>query len=182
MRLYAEGCDFFKKQGLSLTEFTGKSRKSTTAKYLEAYHEALLKKHAYHDYMELSAISQMETHIKAALDYAKEESQKTIKLQAEHERLEAYYELAQSYLTEAEIAAARSLGSTADQLGKLIETRHEEKHQGEAIDISCCDECDTYTIGDRRCSCGNRRISASAEIWYSTSEKKAYVSFNTEPY
>lgn len=34
---------------------------------------------------------------------------------------------------------------------------------GTLMQINSCDECDTYTRGDRRCTCGNRRISCYAE-------------------
>lgn len=33
------------------------------------------------------------------------------------------------------------------------------KLEGETIEIDCCDECSHWTVGERRCSCGNRRIS-----------------------
>jgi hypothetical protein len=33
-----------------------------------------------------------------------------------------------------------------------------------ALDNNIC-ECESYTIGEKRCSCGNRRISAFAEYF-----------------
>jgi len=32
-----------------------------------------------------------------------------------------------------------------------------DKLEGE-VDIDCCDECSTWVVGEKRCSCGNRRI------------------------
>ena len=34
---------------------------------------------------------------------------------------------------------------------------------GTEVDISCCSECSSYTMGNHRCDCGNSRISAYPE-------------------
>ncbi len=39
----------------------------------------------------------------------------------------------------------------------------ENVKDGDIVDISCCSECDTYVQGERRCSCGNRRIDTLVE-------------------
>jgi hypothetical protein len=30
--------------------------------------------------------------------------------------------------------------------------------EGKTIEIKCCDECSKWTVGEHRCSCGNRRM------------------------
>lgn len=40
-----------------------------------------------------------------------------------------------------------------------------EYQDGEEIDIDCCDDCSIWIKGERRCSCGNRRI-----YWESTGD------------
>lgn len=52
----------------------------------------------------------------------------------------------------------------------------------EAIHIECCDSCDTYTPGEHRCNCGNRRISMHVEITYFARTNESYVTLNTEAY
>ena len=34
---------------------------------------------------------------------------------------------------------------------------------GDEIEISCCNECSTWTVGERRCSCGNVRVELAIE-------------------
>jgi hypothetical protein len=36
--------------------------------------------------------------------------------------------------------------------------------EGTEMDIKCCDECSTWTVGERRCECGNRRIDLTVEF------------------
>ena len=45
----------------------------------------------------------------------------------------------------------------ADNIAREIFAK-ENIIDGEEHEISCCDECNTATVGERRCSCGNRRI------------------------
>lgn len=42
---------------------------------------------------------------------------------------------------------------------ELEENKHLESRHGETIDFDQCDDCDKWTVGERRCSCGNRRVS-----------------------
>lgn len=35
--------------------------------------------------------------------------------------------------------------------------------EGTEMDIKCCDECSTWTVGERHCECGNRRIDLCVE-------------------
>ena len=41
---------------------------------------------------------------------------------------------------------------------------------GSAMTVDCCDECDSWTVGEHRCDCGNRRIYMEVEgsfgKWY----------------
>lgn len=39
----------------------------------------------------------------------------------------------------------------------------ENYSDGTEIDIGCCDNCDSWTVGERRCSCGNRRVDLTVE-------------------
>lgn len=39
----------------------------------------------------------------------------------------------------------------------------EQYPDGTEMEISCCSECSQWTVGDRRCSCGNRRVSLTVE-------------------
>lgn len=38
-----------------------------------------------------------------------------------------------------------------------------ETIEDKTIGITCCDYCTDYTVGDRRCSCGNRRVCIEIE-------------------
>jgi hypothetical protein len=54
--------------------------------------------------------------------------------------------------------------STNEELFKSIEEierenfRNKEYPDGKEVDISCCQECSSWTVGNHRCSCGNRRM------------------------
>jgi len=51
-----------------------------------------------------------------------------------------------------------------DEVNEILGARwlDEQYPVGTLMQINSCDECDTYTRGDRRCTCGNRRISCYA--------------------
>lgn len=55
---------------------------------------------------------------------------------------------------------------------KIEEYRKENLPDGKIIHIDCCDDCSEYTIGERRCSCGNVRVDIVVEeghggkIWH----------------
>jgi hypothetical protein len=83
-------------------------------------------------------------------------------------------------MTPEELKTATALGATTEQLEMLIKERYAQSQMGENIGISCCQECDDYTMGEHRCSCGNRRISATAEGYYSNGEYQLYI--ETEAY
>lgn len=54
--------------------------------------------------------------------------------------------------------------STNEELIDLIEEKERENFRnknypdGTEIDQSCCQECSSWTVGEHRCSCGNRRM------------------------
>lgn len=46
---------------------------------------------------------------------------------------------------------------------KLAEWVAENYPDGKEVDHSCCSECSTWFVGERRCSCGNRRMYLQVE-------------------
>ncbi len=96
------------------------------------------------------------------------------------EKLQAILKLAEKYMIAEELKTAKALGTTTEQFEKYLTEIYLLARNGETISISCCDECEEHTIGDNRCSCGNRRIDASAEAFYYNGEY--HLTINAEPY
>lgn len=73
------------------------------------------------------------------------------------------------YLAYAENNEIDIEGLTDSQIRTKIEDIAGNKYleeyynKGETLKIDACDECDTYSYGDYRCSCGNVRISMTVE-------------------
>jgi hypothetical protein len=59
--------------------------------------------------------------------------------------------------------------STNDEFFDLIDNQAREKWieenypDGTELDIECCHECSSWTVGEHRCSCGNRRMELYVE-------------------
>lgn len=66
-----------------------------------------------------------------------------------------------------------SVGNEADGAFRLVTGRAEEEmvKNEEVLYHKCCDDCSEWTITDRRCSCGNRRMSLT---WDGTFEEYFY--------
>jgi hypothetical protein len=64
-------------------------------------------------------------------------------------------------------------GNEAEAAFRLVTSRlvAEMVENEEEIDIDCCDECSSWTVTDRRCSCGNRRMELT---WTGTFEDPTY--------
>jgi hypothetical protein len=154
--------------------------KKTTAKYLDAINIKLLEKYRYDDYTESQQISNMDSAIKIAIQKASDTEKETERKKLEAQKIFILLETAKKYLTPEEIQTAIALNATNEQLESLLEKRYEDSRMGETIEISCCSECDEYEMGERSCSCGNRRISAYAEGYYTSTEYEIYL--NTEAY
>jgi hypothetical protein len=174
--IYEEIISFLATKGLPTWEYTGKKMTKTTPKFLNEINLKLSEKYRYNDYGSINEISNMEKNIKASLEYtAKIEREKLAKEQ-ESSRLSAILKTAEKYMTPEELKTAIALGATTEQLEMLIKERYTQSQLGETIRISSCQECDEYTMGENRCSCGNRRISAEAEGYYSNGEYQLYIS------
>lgn len=73
---------------------------------------------------------------------------------------------------------ASDFASVADYVSAIREASREAfaaTLDGEEISISCCSECSSWTVGERRCSCGNRRVSLSVEWLASIKEWYYYA-------
>ena len=74
-------------------------------------------------------------------------------------------------LFQASVAKAESFGvnpmdsNVVELVQGVAEARFiaEEYPDGQLMDIDCCSECDTWIIGEHRCSCGNRRMYLTVE-------------------
>jgi hypothetical protein len=178
--LYEEISAFLTSKGLPTWEYTGKKMTKTTPKYLNEINLKLTEKYRYNDYRENQEISHMEKYIKLALEKRAQSEREAKAKEAESTRYSAILKTAEKFLTTEELKTAIALGATPEQLEMLIKERYTQSQLGETIGISCCQECDEYEMGERRCSCGNRRISATAEGYYSEGEYKLYI--ETEAY
>lgn len=178
--LYEEISAYLTSKGLPTWEYTGKKMTKTTPKYLNEINLKLLEKFRYYDYTESQQIALTEKYIKLALEKRAQTEREAKAKEAENNRYSAILKTAEKYLTAEELKTATALGATPEQLEMLIKERYTQSQLGETIGISCCQECDEYEMGERRCSCGNRRISATAEGYYSEGEYKLYI--ETEAY
>ena len=178
--LYEEIKSFLLSKGLREFEYTGKKMTKTTAKYLTAIYDSLHSKFSCDDWRLVSDISNMEKCIKAALERKEKDEREAKRKSDESKFYSIVLETAKKYLTPDEINAAIALNATREQIENLVKDRYEASRIGETISISCCQECDDYEMGERRCSCGNRRISAYAEGYYSNDEYQLYI--KTEAY
>lgn len=178
--LYEEISAYLTSKGLPAWEYTGKKMTKTTPKYLNEINLKLAEKYRYNDYREIQDISLMEKYIKLALEKRAQSEREAKAKEAESNRYSAILKTAEKYLTPEELKTATALGATPEQLEGLIKERYTQSRMGETIGISCCQECDEYEMGEHRCSCGNRRISATAEGYYSEGEYKLYI--ETEAY
>ena len=178
--LYEEISAYLTSKGLPAWEYTVKKMTPTTPKYLNDINLNLTEKYRYNDYREIQEISLMEKYIKLTLEKRAQSEHETKAKEAESNRYSAIHTTAKKYLTPEELKTAIALGATPEQLEGLIKERYTQSRMGETIGISCCQECGEYEIGEHRCSCGNRRISATAEGYYSEGEYKLYI--ETEAY
>lgn len=81
-------------------------------------------------------------------------------------KMQSLMELAVKYLAPGEIALMQSMSPTREQIEKAVCQAYEKSMLGQEIGTGACSECDEYEVGNRRCGCGNRRISFYAEIYY----------------
>ena len=178
--LYDEITAYLSAKGLPAYEYTGKSMKKTTPKYLNEINLKLLEKYRFNDYSAINEISNMDRYIKLALEKRAQSEREAAAKESEGKRYSAILKTAEKYITPEELKTAAALGATAEQLETLLKERCTQSRMGELIPISCCSECEEYTMGERRCSCGNRRISATAESCYSNGAYSLYI--ETEAY
>lgn len=178
--LYDEISAFLSSKGLNGWEYTGKSMKKTTAKHLDAINIKLSEKYRYNDYSIANEMSMMEKYIKLTLEKRAQSERETAAKETAARAFAALLETAKDWMTAEELQTATSLGATPEQIENLIKDRYEKSKIGESISISCCSECDTYIMGDRRCSCGNRRISAYAEGYFWNGKYQLHI--QTEAY
>lgn len=101
---------------------------------------------------------------KYLLEISKVEQEKERKIQESKGLVESI-----SYLNEKNIPID---GFTPEQIINLAEENRREKYiadnypNGTIMDHSYCDNCSDWTIGERRCSCGNRRMNLVVEGKY----------------
>jgi hypothetical protein len=92
----------------------------------------------------------------------------TAKEQEEEKKLLESKELAEALLYYKEQGWSTG-GLTSQHILDYVEDHKERKFVAEnfpdglALDISCCDFCSTWVVGEPRCSCGNRRMSLTVE-------------------
>ncbi len=92
----------------------------------------------------------------------------TAKEQEEKKKLLESKELAEALLYYKEQGWSAE-GLTSQHILDYVEDHKERKFVAEnfpdglALDISCCDFCSTWVVGENRCSCGNRRMSLAVE-------------------
>ena len=79
-------------------------------------------------------------------------------------------------LSDEVVQSAIDMGATRDQVEKLYCTAYQKNQDrlGDSVDCDC-DECESYTMGEHRCDCGNRRINAYTEIYYTGTVATAQV-------
>lgn len=178
--IYDEICKFLSFKGLPEYEYIGKSMKKKTSSYIDAINMKLAEKYRFNDYSFSNEMTMMEKHIKATLDKRAKSEEETKKKEEEIKLHQAILKTAEKYMNSNELQTAIALNATNEQLTKLIHERYEASRSGEEIGISCCSECDSYTMGHHRCSCGNRRISAYAEGYFFNGEYNIHIT--TEAY
>jgi hypothetical protein len=178
--IYNKAVEYLKSIGLPDFEYKGKKMTKSTPAYLNEINMKLSEKYRYNDNYTLNEMSTMERFIKATLENKTKIERENAKKLEEGKRYEAILKLAEKYMTAEELKTAKALGTTTEQFEKYLAEIYLLASNGESISISSCDECETYTIGENRCSCGNRRISADAEAFYFNGEY--HLTINTEPY
>lgn len=98
---------------------------------------------------------------KYLIEIAKTEREQERKIQESKGLVEAI-----TYLKEQNISVD---GLTPEHIRDLAENDRREKWisahfpNGTEMDHSCCDNCSDWTVGERRCSCGNRRMNLVVE-------------------
>jgi hypothetical protein len=173
--IYEEIISFLATKGLPTWEYTGKKMTKTTPKFLNEINLKLSEKYRYNDFGSINEISNMEKFIKASLEYTAKIEREKRKKEEESQQYAAILKAAEGYMTPEEIKTATLLGATLEQLRTLIQERYAQSMLGKEIAISCCGDCEEYIMGEKRCSCGNRRISAEAECYYSKGEYQLFI-------
>ena len=161
--LYLQAVAYLKSIGLPDFEYKGKKMTKVTPAYLNEINMALSAKYRYNDNYALNEISATENFIKKTLEKNRQGEKEKMAKEAYNLRYEAVFKTAEKYMTQEEVKIARVLKTPIENLENYLAEMYVLASTGEVIPISCCDECDQYTVGEHRCSCGNRRISVSAE-------------------
>lgn len=76
------------------------------------------------------------------------------------------------------------MNPTLEQLEEAAKDNVMTRAYGTEMECGDCDECGTWTVGERRCNCGNRRISAEGSINYMKADSGFTISMyiSTEAY
>lgn len=97
--------------------------------------------------------------------YEKESLVKIAEIQKAKEKEDSYLRKVAKALTLAEKYGIKPEDySDNETLFLLVNDKAEEDWRkenfpnGKEVDISCCSECSSWTVGEHRCSCGNRRM------------------------
>lgn len=119
----------------------------------------------------------VEEHIQSLNRREKEKEIKT----KDARRKEVLIEFAEEHLSEDQFSIAKYMSS--ESLEEFLkDLLYNTKYINTTVEISSCDECEEYTVGHNRCSCGNRRISAYVELWYDSKNDKIEDFLTTEAY
>lgn len=177
---FQEAKDFLIKTiGLREFEYTGKSMKKTTAKIFTHLDQAISERYKAEFSGGLIDLNTTKKQIEAHEAYLNAKKQEDEKQKFNQNALSRCHALAAEYLTEAEVELLQKIGATVEQYRELIAERFMHQQLGLTHDCNC-DECGTHTIGERRCSCGNRRISAYADFYDDGNKLNVYLT--SEPY
>jgi len=172
-----------KQLGINPYEYKGrKMEKRQKTWFTELLNE--LRTAAKREYTYTSYISYTMTDAKKYIEEGRyyDRQMAAIKEEREQEgtKIQSLMELAARYMKPSEIALMQSMGPTREQIEKAVCQAYEKSILGQEIGTSACSECDEYEVGDRRCGCGNRRISFYAEIYYNNGI--ANITSTTEAY
>lgn len=130
-----------------------------TEKWCKMYQPPHAKVENEIDGIKISIIGTM-TDLESVYKKAKQQYNDAIKSNAEYLKSIEYAEK-----HDIEIPKDLSPKSTWDYVNEIASENYFENElpEGTEIQIDCCDECDSFTVGNHRCECGNIRVSIEIE-------------------
>jgi len=168
--------DMLKDLGINSYEYVGKKMEKCGKKWYNGMIEDALKSYP-REYQYTSWLKSDAREVKRLLaegDAYQRAQQAKKDIEADEQpKMTALYRLASRVLPGNVFRALNILKPTRQQLEDLLSDTYISDGYGQSIDIdgNIC-ECETYEIGNNRCSCGNRRISLSVGFSYVKTDGK----------